>query len=67
MAYIDAWGNDAATRADYEYAQAEAWAEIRRQREIEAAEEAMANEPWDWDRMTQDELIDNEEEYPREQ
>lgn len=30
-------------------------------------EEPEYDTPIDWDRLTQDEMIDNEEEYPREQ
>lgn len=66
MTEIDAWGNDAATRADYEWERAEAWLEERDIARAEAAERS-PEEPWDWNRVLQDEMIDNEEEYPREQ
>lgn len=53
---------------DYQQELVEAWLEERDLAMIEAAERMDGREPWDWDRMTLDETIDNlEEEYPREQ
>lgn len=55
------------TYEDYQQELVEAWLEEHDLEMIEAAERMMMREPEDWNRVTQDEMIDNEEEYPREQ
>lgn len=60
---IDAWGNDAATRADYEYAKLErhqdySWSEAY----LDYMEGRAAEEAWDRDWESLSDMIDNMEE-----